>query len=113
MSDKEKHQQPPAGARALGDNPFADMDTLEWLGIEAPPAPEAAIREPEIAAPPEIDAVPSLDLPDDEAERALQEWLREETPPESPPNGEISTPDAQAQLLTRLLTEQKLLRRDS
>ncbi len=112
MSDKEKRQQLRVGARALGDNPFADMDTLEWLGIEAPPAPEAAIREPEIAAPPEIDAVPSLDLPDDEAERALQEWLREETPPKIPTDDATPAPDAQTQLLALLLAAQPSLRED-
>jgi hypothetical protein len=102
MSDKDKRQQ----SRALGDNPFADMDTLEWLGIESPPAPETAIMEPEIAAPPETDIAPALDLPDDEAERALQEWLREEKPPEIPPADATPAPDAQAQLLARLLDEQ-------
>jgi hypothetical protein len=96
MADKEKH--PLAGAPALGDNPFAGMDTLEWLGVESPPTPEL-----ESAAPPKIDNGPTLNLPDDEAERALLEWLRAETPPtETPP-----TADAQAQLLARLLAEQE------
>lgn len=103
MSDKEKHQQP----RALGGNPFADMDTLEWLGIEAPPAPEAAASEPETDTLPETDIAPALDLPDDEAERALLEWLRQETPPEIPTDDATPAPDAQAQLLARLLAEQE------
>ncbi len=109
MSDAEKQPQP----RALGDNPFADMDTLEWLGIETPPAPEDAIPEPEAAVPPEIETLLALDLPDDEAERALQEWLREETPPEPPPADASPVPDAQTQLLARLLAEQPPLREDS
>lgn len=100
MSEKKKHQPPRAGA--LGNDPFADMDTLEWLGIESPPAPE-----PEISVPPETDIIPVLNLPNDEAERALQEWLREEMPPESPSDEETPTPDAQAQLLARLLAEQE------
>lgn len=103
MSDKEK--QPPTGTHALGDNPFAGLDDLEWLGIESPPAPEPPAPEPESAAPPEIDNGPTLNLPDDEAERALREWLREETP-ESPPTETPPTADAQAQLLARLLAEQ-------
>ncbi len=102
MSDEEKRHPP----RALGDNPFAGMDTLEWLGIEAPPMPETPAPEPVTAGPLEPDTLPALHLPDDEAERALQEWLREETPPESPPDA-IPAPDAQAQLLARLLAEQE------
>jgi hypothetical protein len=106
MSDQEKHREPRTDSRALGDNPFADMDTLEWLGIESPPAPETPQPEPKIAVPPEDDTVPAVDLPDDEAERALQEWLREEKPPETPPDDTPPAPDAQAQLLARLLAEQ-------
>lgn len=124
MTSKED----PHPVHILGNDPFADMGDLEWLGVESPPTPRAAIplaspkttrpspepdkaapvqSPPEIAEPPAPDIPAVLDLPDDDAERALQEWLHEETPPESPPADTQPAPTIQAQLLASLLAEQE------
>lgn len=122
---------PDDSVHILGDDPFADMGDLEWLGIESPSAPRAAIAPaspkttrysiapdkaapvqstPEIAAPQAPDVISALAQPDDDAERALQEWLHEETPPESPPADTKPAPNVQAQLLAQLLAGQEAQR---
>ncbi len=106
MTDKEA----PRPVHILGDDPFADMGDLEWLGVAPQPAQAAPPQPaPETVEPPP-GALPALDLPDDDAERALREWLREETPPEASPAGAKPVPDTQAQLLARLLAEQESAR---
>jgi hypothetical protein len=132
MDDKEKHQSP----HVLGNDPFADMDTLEWLGIESPPTPARAnthtMPPPAAAEPEQAHSTPATKVitpeetnstPEtaqtilDDAERALQEWLGEETPPEIPPTeatpmAEID-PVAQTELLSWLFSEQQHFRENS
>lgn len=109
----------PTPAQTLGADPFANMGDLTWLGVEPPDVsenesaveamPEGHVHAPESTADQDVKVMsdPALIFPDDDAERALREWLREEIPPEIPANDVTPAPDAQAQLLARLLAEQE------
>lgn len=115
MTNKAK----PTPAQTLGADPFANMGDLIWLGVEPPDVlesesaveamPEGRAHAPKSTADQDVKVMPdpALIFPDDDAERALREWLREETPPEIPANDATPAPDAQAQLLARLLAEQE------